>query len=177
MSEGAGAVAPDAAAAIAALLALNGDDKPFQLDSTGTDAEPCVSARWKVWDVRWKTLLSRGADRLDYQVDVRLDPAAGHYRLVEGVARETSALQVTPIDVHAEKSWSKFRGRTAGMQSHQFVLAGKTKSTDGTGQEQEGSLWTGSFRAADLKGPMVETLRGLGWRPPRDSRWARLWER
>lgn len=163
--------------AVAALLALNGDDKPYQLDATQGPDGPVVSARWKVWDVRWKTLISGGTDQVDYQLDVRLQPPAGTYTFLEGIAREQSSVQVTPLDVSAHKSWSAFKGKTAGYQSREFVIGGKVRATDGTGTQTQGRSWSGTFRPADLKTPVVETLRGLGWRPPHDSWWARLWEK
>lgn len=161
--------------AVAALLAINSDELPFELTAERTNDGAVVTGKWKVWDVTWEQVLGRGMLRRDYVVIVTLDGATGTYTFIE-TSTDTQAqvgVGAGGLQARGERRW--FRGKTLQQRSFRIVLSRKTTSEDRQGTTT-GPVWTGSFNAADLKGPIFGTLRGLGWRPPKDGRWARMWE-
>lgn len=171
----------DASDAVAALLAINAEDKPYRLavepaDPAAPNTPVVVSARWKVADVRWKSALGGGSYRFDYWLEVFLDASSGTYRFVEHEASDKTSVGLSPAGLHAQKESSRFRGKTFGQRSSKVIVSQKVTSAD-AGGEHEGAAWTTTFRPTDVKEPVFEALRGLGWRPPHDSWWSRVWER
>jgi hypothetical protein len=163
--------------AVDALRALDTPDSPFHVVRTQTDKGTVVSVHWKVWDARWKTVMGSGSQDLDYQIDVTLDDSAGTYRFIEGYTRVESSTGLLPLDLAHQKSTQKFRGKTAFTVHKDFVRSGEVTVEDGAGNTTTGRTWVGTFRPRDLKDPVFEALRGLGWRPKHDNRWNRFWEK
>jgi hypothetical protein len=166
--------------AVSALLALNGDDKPYELTvdrGAGASGPAVVTASWKVADVKWAGVLGGGRYEFAYRLEVTLDGTTGTYRFVEREASTQASAGASATGVHAHAEKKAFRGKTFGQHSSTVVVSRRVKSTDKDGETTEGHVWKNSFKPTDVKEPVFDTLRGLGWRPPRDSWWSRVWER
>ncbi|NEE01981.1 hypothetical protein [Phytoactinopolyspora halotolerans] len=163
---------------VAELVGMNSDGLPYLIAASHTAAGVRVEVRWKVEEMRWRTLFVRGKQAYAWRMEVDLDPAKAQYTFAEysGSASVRSALSPGGAFVHADWKWS--RGKTAGKRSATFA-----EGSDGQVTVQGGfgprTSWEGAvgIRPADAKIPVFTVLRNNGWRPRLDWFGARLFEK
>jgi hypothetical protein len=147
------------------LVGMNSDGLPYLITASSTASGVRVEVRWKVEEMRWRTLFVRGTQAYAWRMEVDLDPAKSVYKFTEysGSASARSAFSPGGAFVHANWKWS--RGKTAGKMSATFV------------EGPDGQITMRRIRPADAKGPVFTVLRNNGWRPRLDWFGARMFER
>lgn len=153
-----------------ALLRLNEFDLPYSLELERDGDVATVTVQWRVEELRWRTLLTRGNQVRRWRMPVRLDGRSGTYSFTELKSMSTLVGSGATASLSGAKSWS--RGKTMGAGSVTKVWAvGVVDSPEGTGA-------SGRIRIvpSDAKVPVFAILRSHGWRPKRDSLFWRQWE-
>jgi hypothetical protein len=151
---------------VADLVGMNSDGLPYVIAASQTATGVRVEVRWKVEEMRWRTLFVRGKQAYAWRMEVDLDSARARYKFTEysGSASIRSALSPGGEFVHGDWTWT--RGRTAGKTSATFV------------EGSDGQITVrGGIRPADAKIPVFTVLRNNGWRPRLDWFGARLFEK
>jgi membrane protein implicated in regulation of membrane protease activity len=163
---------------VADLVGMNSDGLPYVIAASQTATGTSVEVRWKVEEVRWRTLFVKGKQTYAWRMEVDLDPARARYKFTEysGSASTRSALSPGGAFAHADWKWT--RGKTAGKRSATFVEGsdGQVTVRGGLGAR---TSWEGAVKVqpADAKIPVFTVLRNNGWRPRFDWFGARLFEK
>lgn len=161
---------------LGALNALNSPDLPYEVTAEPAPQGALVTVRWRIEELRWKSLFSRGERVYNWKMLVTLDAARAQYAFTEYQAEARHDAQVWPPQVRW--SWAAFRGKTAGQVKLSVVMTSTgevvTSSPQGPRTSWEGAV---AIRPADAKEPVITTLRNHGWRPRLDWWGARLFER
>ncbi|ACZ29538.1 hypothetical protein Xcel_0499 [Xylanimonas cellulosilytica DSM 15894] len=163
---------------LADLAALNSPDVPFEVTVTREGDGALVEARWLTEEMRWRTLFTRGSQVLAWRMEVRLDAGRATYKFVEYNASAAKEALLTPAGTPgAHAAWNWKRGKTAFQfqLSGVITVGGEVETTRYDGPQ---SSWGGAIAIAprDVKIPVFRTLRNHGWRPPRDTAMARMFE-
>ncbi|QAY69960.1 hypothetical protein [Xylanimonas protaetiae] len=165
-------------AVLAALDDLNDPDLPFEIGAEPTPDGAVVTVRWRVEELRWKTLFTQGSYVTNWKMVVRLDAARARYRFLEYTSQARHEEGVWPP--RADWDWKGTVGKTAGqMTLHVVMTPAGSVGTTTQGLDGPRTSWVGavSIRPADAKVPVLTTLRNHGWRPRADWAGARLFER
>lgn len=163
-------------AVLAALDALNDPELPYEIVAAPTAGGAEVTVRWRIEELRWRSLFGRGEVVYNWKMVVALDGAQHRYGFTEYQAETKNEQSVWPP--RAAWRWEGFRGKTAGQVKLSVVM---TSTGEVTTSAPEGprTSWAGavSIRPADAKVPVLTTLRNHGWRPRHDWFGARAFER
>lgn len=161
---------------LAALDALNDPDIPYEIVVAPAAGGAEVTVRWRIEELRWRSIFGRGEIVYNWKMVVALDEARHTYGFTEFQAKARNEQSVWPP--RAAWQWEGFRGKTAGSTSMSVVMT-STGEVRTSGPEGPRTSWVGavSIRPADAKVPVLTTLRNHGWRPRHDWFGARLFER
>ncbi len=164
------------ATVLSALDALNDPDIPYEIVTSPVAGGAEVTVRWRIEELRWRTIFGRGEIVYNWKMIVGLDEATQRYRFTEYQAKTKNEQSVWPP--RAAWKWEGFRGKTAGQTSFSVVMTSTGEVTT-RGPQGPRTSWEGvvSIKPADAKVPVLTTLRNHGWRPRVDWFGARLFER
>ena len=161
---------------LAALDALNDPEIPYEIVVAPAPGGAEVTVRWRIEELRWRSIFGRGEIVYNWKMVVALDEARRTYGFTEFQAKTRNEQSVWPP--RAAWRWEGFRGKTAGSLSMSVVMTStgevRTSAPDGPRTSWVGAV---SIRPADAKVPVLTTLRNHGWRPRHDWFGARLFER
>lgn len=162
---------------IAALVGMNSDGLPYVIESVAGPKGPRVEVRWKIEELRWETLFTKGEKALMWRMEVDLDPSSGHYRFVEysGLASRQAVFGPGALGLRADWTWS--RGKTAHQTNASF-FEGADGQVQVVSTGEERTSWEGAIAITpgDAKKPVFTVLRTHGWTPRLDWAGARLFE-
>lgn len=173
---------PDAPApvedVVAALVGMNSDGLPYQIDAEHGPDGVRVEVQWKHEEMRWQTLFVRGSQVYAWRMEVTLDPSKGQYRFVEHSGQAAVRAAAGPLGAAAYGNWTWKKGKTSGGTSATFVEGADGQVTV-TGPAGPRTSWDGAvaIKPADAKVPVFTVLRNHGWRPRSDWFGARLFEK
>jgi hypothetical protein len=159
---------------VAALVAMNGDGLPYQIDASRHG----VGVRWRTEEMRWQTIFVRGSQAYAWRMEVDLDPATGRYKFVEHSGQASVRAAAGPMGAAAYGNWTWKKGKTSGGTSATFVEGADGQVTV-VGPSGPRTSWEGAvmIKPADAKVPVFTVLRNHGWRPRFDWLGARLFEK
>lgn len=163
---------------LAALEELNGPDIPFSVSAEPSSDGAVVTVRWRLEELRWKSLFTDGTFVYNWKMVVKLDASAARYGFLERQSQARYQQGVWPPQVNW--AWRGFWGKTASQRKvHIVMVPGGSVETSTQGMDGPRTDWVGavSIRPADAKIPVLTTLRNHGWRPRVDWFGARLFER
>lgn len=163
---------------VAALVGMNSDGLPYQIDASRSPDGVRVNVRWKNEELRWQTLFVRGSQARAWRMDVDLDPSTGRYTFVEHSGTASVRAAAGPMGAAVHGTWTWQKGKTSGGTSATFV-EGADGQVSVTGPGGPRTSWEGAvmIKPADAKVPVFTVLRNNGWRPRRDWFGARLFEK
>jgi hypothetical protein len=173
---------PDAPApvedVVAALVGMNSDGLPYQIDASRSPEGVRVDVKWKNEEMRWQTLFVRGSQAYAWRMEVDLAPSTGRYKFVEHSGKASVRAAAGPLGAVAYGRWTWQKGKTAGGTSATFV-EGADEQVSVTGPAGRRTSWEGAvmIKPADAKVPVFTVLRNNGWRPRFDWFGARLFEK
>ena len=153
-----------------ALLRLNDLDLPDSVTVERDGDKAKVTVPWRVEELKWRTLMTRGNQVLKWRLELTLDGSKGRYRFTEVSSRSQLVGSVASGTLSGSKSGS--RGKTMGAGTVSKVWAvGQVNSLQGAGSR-------GKIRItpADAKVPVFRILRAYGWRPRFNSEALQVWE-
>ena len=163
---------------VAALVGMNSDGLPYEIDASQDTDRLRVVVRWKHEELRWRTFFVRGSRAYAWRMEVDLDPSTARYRFVEHSGTATVRAAAGPLGAMACGDWTWKKGKTSGGTSATFV-EGADGQVRVTGPGGSRSSWEGAvtIKPGDAKVPVFTVLRNNGWRPRFDWFGARLFER
>lgn len=163
---------------VAALVGMNRDGLPYQIDASPSPDGVRVNVRWKNEEMRWQTLFVRGSQAYTWRMEVDLDPSTGRYKFVEHSGKASVRAAAGPMGAVAYGKWTWQKGKTSGGTSATFVEGADGQVTV-TGPGGPRTSWEGvvMIKPADAKVPVFTVLRNSGWRPRFDWFGARLFEK
>lgn len=155
---------------VSALLRLNELELPYEVRAESARGRTEITVEWRSEELRWRTVLQRGAVVLRWRLQVQLLEAAGTYSFTEVRTESTVQGSLPGASLSGSKQWHRGKSFNAGHFASVWAV-GQVDSPDGVGN-------TGSvrLRPSDAKIPVFRILRAYGWRPRRDSDLLRLWE-
>lgn len=155
---------------IDALMRLNDLDLPYSVTVEPKGDGALVKVQWRVEELKWRTVFTRGRRVMRWRLELRLDAAKGHYRFTEVSSHSELVGSGLSATLSGSKGGSRSKSIGAGSVTKVWA-AGQVVSPDGEGR-------SGSIRVvpSDAKVPVFRILRAHGWRPRKDSPLRRLWE-
>lgn len=163
---------------VAALVGMNSDGLPYQIDASRSPDGVRVDVKWKHEELRWQTLFVRGSQAYAWRMEVDLDPSTARYTFVEHSGKASVRAAAGPLGATAYGTWTWQKGKTSGGTSATFV-EGADGQVSVTGTDGPRTSWEGAvmIKPADAKVPVFTVLRNSGWRPRLDWFGARLFEK
>ncbi|WP_053202398.1 hypothetical protein [Jiangella muralis] len=163
---------------VAALVGMNSDGLPYEIDASQSPDGLRVEVRWKHEEMRWRTLFVRGSQAYAWRMEVGLDPSSARYRFVEHSGTAAVRAAAGPLGAVAYGNWTWKKGKTSGGTSATFVEGADGQVTV-TGPDGPRTSWEGvvMIKPADAKVPVFTVLRNNGWRPRLDWFGARMFEK
>lgn len=152
------------------LESLSENDVPYVVFAEAAGRDVKVTAQWLSEELRWRSFVQRGRTVRRWRMVVTLDVDRGTYSFTEYQSSSQIVGDLASGTLSGVKSWS--RGKTLGVGKVTAVwAAGQVTSPEGRGQHGQIALIP-----ADAKVPVFTILRAYGWRPKRDTAFARAWE-
>ena len=136
--------------------ALNSEDKAFQYTTTNNQ----IIGDWKIADIKWSALFSRGTINKSYKLIIDLDEATRTFGYHESTMDSDSKAALNPITGVASfhKSFGSFSGK---MTKKQF---GMSRGVFIKQEDQEpGSGYDYRFDTKEIKEPLFTVLEQCGW--------------
>lgn len=155
---------------LAALLRLNDLDLPYsvEVDRDGDTAK--VRVPWRIEELKWRTLMTRGSQVRRWQLELTLDGNRGRYRFSEVSSWHKLVGSGATASLSAAAGRSRSKSFAAGSVTKVWAVG------DVLSPEGRGSSGRIGIKPSDAKVPVFRILRAYGWRPRRDSLWHQLWE-
>ncbi|MDE0572198.1 hypothetical protein ON058_02075 [Demequina sp. B12] len=152
------------------LESLSENDVPYVVYAERSGRAVRITAQWLSEELRWRTFMQRGRAVRRWRMVVTLNVDRGTYTFTEYQASSQIVGDLARGTLSGVKSWS--RGKTMGAgHVTQVWAAGQVTSPEGRGMHGRIAL-----TPADAKVPVFTILRAYGWRPKRDTTFARAWE-
>jgi hypothetical protein len=137
-----------------AALALNNEDQPFTVETTGNQ----IVGKWNILDAKWYGILSANSAEMDYTITIDLDEPSSTYVYVELSKSAESTIAVDKV--HVEKDFLKGKQwgtHQAGIEIG-FGMKNKDEPTQAVGAV------TYNFSNARIKKPLLDILNDAGWK-------------
>ena len=163
---------------VAALVGMNSDGLPYQIDATRSADGVRVDVKWKNEEMRWQTLFVRGSQAYAWRMEVDLDPAKAQYKFVEHSGKASVRAAAGPLGRNGLRQVDVAEGQDGGRHVGNLRRGRRRPGqSDRTGRNPHLVGGRRQIKPADAKVPVFTVLRNNGWRPRFDWFGARLFEK